>query len=107
MMCIVLLISFPRVLPSQANRSPKKMSQKSASNSPYTLELLHRDCTRRLAIIGYNYDDAERAAEAAKFAISAHAVPRLVRLLSEGIGSQTLKRISKPSSGRSVLSRVY
>jgi len=64
------------------------MSQKSASNSPYTLELLHRDAPDDWAIIGYNYDDAERAAEAAKFAISAHAVPRLVRLLSEGIGSQ-------------------
>lgn len=40
------------------------------------------------AISGYDYDDAERATEAAEFGIPADAVPRLVRLLSEKIGSQ-------------------
>lgn len=40
------------------------------------------------AISGYDHDDAERVAEAAKFGIPAQSVPRLVRLLSEEIGSQ-------------------
>jgi hypothetical protein len=40
------------------------------------------------ANVGYNYNDGERVAEAAKFGISANSVPRLIRLLGEGIGSQ-------------------
>jgi hypothetical protein len=40
------------------------------------------------AISGYNYDDGDRASEAAKFGIPAAAVPRLVELLSGETGSQ-------------------
>ena len=67
---------------------PKYVSE----NLPATLITLS-NCFTEIApddwaISGYDYNDAERVAEAAKFGIPAESVPRLVRLLSEEIGSQ-------------------
>jgi hypothetical protein len=67
---------------------PKDVSE----NLPATLVTLS-NCFTGIApgdwaISGYNYSDAERAAEAAKFGIPGQSVPRLVRLLSDEIGLQ-------------------